>query len=496
MPGSDAVRIQRMSVRGLASRANLPRLLGQIEAVAWPETQELVLVQSLTVESPLGELATSLSRRLREMLRTVEQVSCGRPASDGAKAVRFVDEVERVAALSVELAVGTARTRWYFQAESALFGDRPGAALARLWARRPLELPSVGARLIQAGKLERVWGCLKEEDCRLVLAALVGAAELPPALVRLGRTEAREHASKELALPALPGLRDWRGVVQRDALNEASAELAAVVLLLEAAPLALRSERGADLVRAVSRAIASQGGPVSPKGPASGRFLLEGASEQFSPGSEGRDEPPRAGDQAVSGSDGRAAVSDGKAARGAGPLRDMAREGGSEALATFPERGVVSLETSYGGVLYLVNAFNHPRLRGLIEELGVFALRPHGWAFWRAIALDLGLPEDEPIARWLGQVLERLPDPVPPVQASERAAFHAAARDVYGLERWNEALLEVRGVLRATESHLDLYLDVNAARIELRLAGLDLNPGWVPWLGRVVSIHFIETRAG
>jgi hypothetical protein len=33
---------------------------------------------------------------------------------------------------------------------------------------------------------------------------------------------------------------------------------------------------------------------------------------------------------------------------------------------------------------------------------------------------------------------------------------------------------------------------MSSVRLEIRLAGLDLDPGWVPWLGRVVSFHYLD----
>jgi hypothetical protein len=32
--------------------------------------------------------------------------------------------------------------------------------------------------------------------------------------------------------------------------------------------------------------------------------------------------------------------------------------------------------------------------------------------------------------------------------------------------------------------------------MRIRRAGLDIDPGWVPWLGRVVSFHYRETEPG
>jgi hypothetical protein len=34
--------------------------------------------------------------------------------------------------------------------------------------------------------------------------------------------------------------------------------------------------------------------------------------------------------------------------------------------------------------------------------------------------------------------------------------------------------------------------DVRRADVRIRKAGLDLDPGWVPWLGRVLSFHYVD----
>ena len=44
--------------------------------------------------------------------------------------------------------------------------------------------------------------------------------------------------------------------------------------------------------------------------------------------------------------------------------------------------------------------------------------------------------------------------------------------------------------LCATETQLDLDLETAEVDLAVRLSGLDLDPGWVPWLGRVVRFHY------
>ncbi|HEU4926046.1 MAG TPA: hypothetical protein VFT24_03300 [Vicinamibacterales bacterium] len=46
--------------------------------------------------------------------------------------------------------------------------------------------------------------------------------------------------------------------------------------------------------------------------------------------------------------------------------------------------------------------------------------------------------------------------------------------------------------LTFTTTHVDVFFTLNAADVRVRRAGLDLDPGWVPWLRRVVSFHYGE----
>jgi hypothetical protein len=47
------------------------------------------------------------------------------------------------------------------------------------------------------------------------------------------------------------------------------------------------------------------------------------------------------------------------------------------------------------------------------------------------------------------------------------------------------------GRLAVTPTHLDVLFDHRQADVRVRRAGLDLDPGWVPWFGRVVQFHYL-----
>jgi hypothetical protein len=46
------------------------------------------------------------------------------------------------------------------------------------------------------------------------------------------------------------------------------------------------------------------------------------------------------------------------------------------------------------------------------------------------------------------------------------------------------------GRVAATRTHVDLVFSRRHADVRIRAAGLDVDPGWVPWLGRVLGYHY------
>lgn len=53
-------------------------------------------------------------------------------------------------------------------------------------------------------------------------------------------------------------------------------------------------------------------------------------------------------------------------------------------------------------------------------------------------------------------------------------------------------LVRLPGKLLVTRTHLDAYFSLSQMDIRVRRAGLDINPGWLPWFGRVVSYWYRE----
>ena len=91
------------------------------------------------------------------------------------------------------------------------------------------------------------------------------------------------------------------------------------------------------------------------------------------------------------------------------------------------------------------------------------------------------------------------PDASAPPERPTRPLRHAVT-DAWGVavRRWlrrragaGVATVVLRpGGLDHTPTHVDVRLGLDAAELAVRRAGLDVDPGWVPWLGRVVAFHY------
>lgn len=53
-------------------------------------------------------------------------------------------------------------------------------------------------------------------------------------------------------------------------------------------------------------------------------------------------------------------------------------------------------------------------------------------------------------------------------------------------------VIEREAAVACSRTHLDLIFDIEASDVRIRKAALDTDPGWVAWLGRVVSFHYVH----
>jgi hypothetical protein len=87
-------------------------------------------------------------------------------------------------------------------------------------------------------------------------------------------------------------------------------------------------------------------------------------------------------------------------------------------------------------------------------------------------------------------------DEIPPSTLADLATWMKRARCWLRTQAFiGPASLVLRqGVVSITQTHIDIVLPLNDIDLRVRRAGLDQNPGWVPWLGLIVAFHYVAAE--
>ena len=484
--------------------ATLP---GADEARLW-------LVRSLRlglIDSRAG--AAQLARTIEERIRHAGLMTCagGDPAAAAADVVVFASALEASIALAVRLGRGEPVRGWYWPL--AVPAYRPGATPAeglRALLLATMELP--GGAAASAAWLEAV----VEANAGEPLLASLSAPEAE-GLLRLGGWEPVASASAREVdqVAAAPGLTPaWRGplgrwlprwgaddprglwLVAMALVARQPARLGSTALLLQAR-VVLRSEGQALAAGAPAAASPSPLSPASPGGspvppeaanrrpttpPADQAPVALGTADRRGGSADGRthQQPPApSGDRAEQNP--AAPVTDPPVARPSAAL-----DGQGELSAAAGLAFVVVLLQLMGIELWLAR---HP------------ALLDGDWPrrLLHGLADGLGVPPHDPLRAALGlDTLVPLPNGGG-ARFEDRAVLAAVSRHWRRrLERWCRQpgrlplpeLVRRPGAVLASRTHLDLWFEPRQAEIRVRRHGLDLDPGWVPWLGRVITFHY------
>ncbi|WP_437310853.1 hypothetical protein [Sorangium sp. So ce388] len=494
----------------------------------------LLLVRSLPVgviradRSP-AELALALERRVAQLLRWA--VYAGDPAAETAPVVYFHDDAEPCVALAARAASGRSVAAWFWRL--AVPGHRPDAprddtlrtALERAGetsAGHAATLRIVDALAAAGGALDALLGALRWQDGRALLRSL-GWDPSTPAAARIAPVGAHPE---RLAPPRLLGtIARWSAMWGAD--DARSLWLAAMALSVDRPALLAdpalpgraarllsaigRAERAASISAPPARPTPDDRAPARPtpddRAPArptpDDRAPLEATPGGHAPAAapvEGWPAHPAAGAPAI------------ELARGAPVLRApaapvhsvvAARDRGGDTPAPpgaaiaeepAPESASPWLDsprpTALGGLLFLIPVLAQIGIAARLErDPELYEVHFAERALAR-VGERLGVPRGEPMLVALGAA--RLP-PASPALLAQLDELRAEAR------RWcrRRARIGLRdlvvrpGRVVATKTHVDVLFDLNDADLRVRRVGLDIDPGWVPWLGRVVRFHYL-----
>ncbi len=404
-------------------------------------------------------------------------------------------------------------------------GEDPSpAAAAREAARtlraRPELAPSVLEALAEDGPARRLlFRRLDRSSWTKIAVAALRAAKADPGLVRAedaagvvlagGEEERRDVASRPRPGPRAATVAARSALAEagrRERVEPATARAVAILALLAGAPGAIA--RGRDVpaaVQAVARHILDRPPPGGSRDP-SRRAADPGVGAE-----NGRERPPVEPGPVRDG-EGRSGVSAGEVEETERPGRDPGpgpglEEGPGGDLDTGAEaRDRVPARTEFAGLLFLLNLLDDDELRSGIVEAPALGERPLRWVLHRlATTLAPAPGEDPAVLAFCGVG----PDAGPPCpRASLPAREEEEALDE-GARRLRERLRErleledrspgevTREVVRreavvvADPGWIEVRLPLRQVSPGIRRAGLDLDPGYLPWLGVVMRFAYV-----
>jgi len=151
--------------------------------------------------------------------------------------------------------------------------------------------------------------------------------------------------------------------------------------------------------------------------------------------------------------------------------------------------------SAHAGFFMLINAWQSAGWGEWLEEQPR-DLVPHIAAAWlERWSRRLALPAaDAQRQAWQPTVPEVLP---PEIAAGLEAWSRRTRRWLRTGARIGPASVVGReGFVCVTRTHIDVAFPLDEVDLRVRRCGLDCNPGWVAWLGRIVHFHFIEELHG
>ncbi|THA39092.1 hypothetical protein [Streptomyces sp. A1547] len=485
----------------------------------------------LTLDLDLARPDPALARDWSEAVAAAIEgtVREGRAAAPGAL-VHYRHDVELLADAVAGLAAGRRERLWAWRQTGILRpGDpapeaAPGPALLAALERHPQHAAAAVLRAAEdcgLAALDRAWG----QDGWQRLAALVAGRD-PAAQEPAG--PAPDPGTRALARALLAGSR-LAALVRESRLRPAAPVSAAwaVLLLAETDPASLhRPSARPGLCGLLADGLRTLGGGPAHTGPEPAlrsRDVPEaaepaGSGEQAPalpadgpespPGRDAPQEPPAAAPRRVDAA-GTAPAPDAPAAGGPdaqGPVRVPRQEGApAQEPAADPVGGAA---TGWAGLLFLLAAAAETGLPDRVLDEPALAARPLPWVLHATARALSGLAPADPAALALAGLgpgraagLLRAAPATPPEQAAVDAlaadwARATAARlgdgqyadDPFGAVA---AVARRPGRITAETGWIEAELAVADTDLAVRRAGLDLDPGWVGWLGVVVRYRYV-----
>jgi hypothetical protein len=162
---------------------------------------------------------------------------------------------------------------------------------------------------------------------------------------------------------------------------------------------------------------------------------------------------------------------------------------GSEAAGAEDAERAIPIHTRWAGLFFLVPVMERLGMARWLEEHPQAAQWSLPALVLQALALRLEAHPGDPALASLGELPAPSSDAIQAMVEPWMRAMRRYSRRVarIGLR----SLICRPGRIVFTETHIDVIFRLEHADIRVRRLGLDIDPGWVAWLGRVIRFHYL-----
>lgn len=449
--------------------------------------------------------------------------SAARPAhgyvADSVEAVIFYDYAELLACLTADWCSGVAMTRWWWQA--LIKHGRPSELVRKLWSEKIEYVPAALEHVVRKGILVEFVSQLSEVEVREILQRVIRIF----GVTRILRIKATDFSLLDVA-PELPHVAQvrtrmpWRAVVPESdtpLLRPVQQLFVGIVLMIHRAPSRVRTlsfarevdhwveEHIAEVSRAQTIIIEQIPKPESIT-PANSLAPIR-ENPISSPPVIPQPAPTPAGSvSSVVKKPDQIKIANATfhyeepallpEVITVTPIIEPSPTSPPEPLTPIiaPEPlDAITIETNLGGLFYLINLaifleiysdFTSP-VEQFHDDLSI-------WDFVAIVGKEIDPETKDPIWELLKNLADREDELSTPPWLSDllphiRARLHLALGINDDLA---EVLLHHYAKITFTPTHLDVFFSLSDHPIEIRLSGLDRNPGWVPAAGRFIAFHY------
>lgn len=487
----------------------------------------------------------AFNTRFEQLVSTAVRPAHG-PVSDSAESVVFYDYSELLASLTADWCSGSATSRWWWQA--LLKRGDLSQLIRELWREKIEYVPPALEQLVRRNALVEFVSRLHDDEVRVLVQRVVQVFALhemrrvvEPRITRILEPDLRQE-SRMIRDTPIEVVVPWRQVVPESAaprLRPAQQLFVGVALMIRRAPSRVRTvafaqevfhwqERALDLRDerepfAMVEEVANDE-PQTPDSIVVKEIVAEPAT--IEPDSKPDDpiaavvaKPER--EQVKIGSvvfhheelepvveielkESNTATAD--ESEDLLVHTDQQIETAQQASATHREPlDAITIETNLGGLFYLINLaiflniysdFTSP-VEHRTTDLSI-------WDFIALVGAEINgeVDEDDPVWQTLHDLQETYPDhPIHPAHPVQTPAWlvdllpylHTRLRQALGIDTHTNLahiLLHHYARVVITATHIDVFFSLAEHPIEIRLSGLDRNPGWVPAAGRFIAFHY------